>query len=481
MSVKAAQNWLSDHPAFIPAFDSFHERVIRLLNREVASLAEVADVIMFDPGMSTLLLQKVNSKLKKSRRPGIETVHTAMGHLGKSAITNLITQHKKLSDVCPQKAAINSYRQLLSERHHSLVQLDLFSRMQGIKNVDDMRSAVLLCNLAELHVCVNDPDKYQRYRSRLKSSMDEKSTSMEIFGFELAQLDKLLVQEWLLPELVIESCESSEHTGRKSRLIRLATELAYQAEFGWYHKAMSVEQKKCAAFLDINQQEACRSIQKAAIMAARSSPVTHVFPAAARLILLPDVKPVKISKPAVITPISQKKTIPASLDRQLMVLLKKPGVDQSAILSLLLNGLQKELGFSRVVLMLLSTDKRKLITRIGKGLEAEHAFNHLQFEITQSALIKSLLQKPQALCIDAGNYKKYENLLPGNLKASCLCDNFVLMSIFIGNRPIGLLYCDRQNSDQTIDNACYKEFKSSVMNASKALTYLVKTKARAIA
>ncbi len=481
MSLKAARNWLSDHPAFIPAFDVFHDQVIHLLNQEVATLADIADVIMLDPGMSTLLLQRVNSKLKKRKHACVDTVHTALGHLGKPATTNLVIQHKKLSEVCPHKAAINSYRQLLSERYHALVQLDVFTRMQGINTVDDMRSAVLLHNIAELHICISDPDNYQRYRARLKSSEDEKSTAMEIFGFEFDQLGKVLAQEWALPELVIDSFESSERTGRKSSLIQLAAAIAHFAELGWYHKAMYETQKRCAYYLKIDREEASRSIHSAAIMAARSSPITCVFPAAARLILLPNAKPVEILRPVATTQPPQKLTPPIPLDKQLKALLKNPGVNQSDIFSLLLSGLQKDLSFSRVVLMILSTDKNKLVTKASKGLESKSAFNKFQLEIAQSGLIKSLLQKPQALCVDASNYKKYENLLPGNLKAVCLSNNFVMMSIFIGSNPVGLLYCDRQHIEKPIDSRSYMAFKSSVMMTSKVLTYLVKNKIRAIA
>ncbi len=482
MSVAAARNWLSIHDEFIPAFDDFHNQVVKMLNREVVTLAETASIIMFDPGMSTLLLHQVNSKLKKNHRPGIDTVHTATGHLGKPTIAKLITQYKKLSEVCSNKTAINGYRQLLSENCHALVQLDAFARMQGIGNVDDMRSAMLLYNIGEMHACLFDPDKYQQYRSQSKTDKGDKNAATEkTFGFNFIQLGKLLAQKWALPELVNESFESSKNTGRKSRLIQLAADIACQAELGWYHKAMYDAQKKCAEYLNISQQEACQSIHKAAIMAARSAPMTDVFPAAARLILLPDVKPANILKPVAKTPVAKKISRPASLEKQLMSLLKMPEVSQSNILSLLLSGLQKDLSFSRVVLMLLSTDKSKLVTRTGKGLDNESAFNNLQLEIAQSGLIKSLIQKPQALCIDASNYKKYETLLPGKLKASCLCDNFVLMSIFIGNKPIGLVYCDRQHIEKPIDSASYKEFKSSVMMASKALTYVMKNKTRATA
>lgn len=474
MSLEAAKTWLSSHDEAIPAFDRFHDRVIELLNQDVAPLSDIADVIMLDPGMSTLLLQSVNAKLKKSNRPGIETVHTAMGHLGKPAIATLLSRHKKLSDACTHKAALNTYRQLLCQGYHALAQLDTFANMQGIKTADNMRAAILLYNLGELQICLFDPDSYQQFRNQLKVDVKDKDPAMDTFGFNFIQLGKLLAQKWVLPELVAESFESSNNTGRKSRLIQLAAEIANQAEIGWYQPSMISAQKHCADYLNIGLEEARQSVQNTAILAARSSPIDEVFSAAARLILLPDVKPVAKPKPA--APAAKKVTRKVSLTEQIVALLKSSKANQSNILSLLLRGLQNDVNFSCVVLMLLSSDKSRLITKIGKGLEDDSAFNKLQIEVAHSGIFKSLLLKPQALCIDASNFKKYETVLPGKFKATCLCDNFVLMSVFIGNKPIGLVYCDRQHTKNPVDNASYREFKSSVMMASKALTYLVKNK-----
>ncbi len=481
MSVEAAQNWFSGHQEFIPALDHFHDRVTELLNQEVTTLAEIASVIMFDPGMSTLLLRQVNTKLKTNGRAGIDTLHTAVGHLGKPAIAKLIARHKKIGEVCSHKAAINSYRQLLSEGCHALVQLDGFASMQGISNVEDMRTATLLYNLGAQHACLFDPDKYQEYLNRLKVDGQSKNLAADIFGFDFIQLGKLLAQEWALPELVVESLESTINSGRKSRLIQLAANIAHQAERGWYHKAMYNAQKKCADYLNISLEEARRSIQNTAIKAARSSPIDDVFYAAAQLILMPDIKQVSIPNPVSNAPENVKATQHLSLAEQIKLLLQTREVNQSNILNSLLIDLQKNLNFSRVVLMLLSNDKTNLKTRSTKGLEADSTFNQLELEVAQSGLIKSLLQKPHAVRIDPANYKKYQAMLPGKFQAVCQCNNFAVMSIFIGNKPIGLVYCDRHQIEKPIDNASYQAFKSSVMIASKALTYLAKLKARAAA
>ncbi len=481
MSAKAIQNWLTNHDGVIPAYDQFHDQVTKLIEQGIASLGEITENIMLDPGLATAILHQVNSKLKKSRRPGVDTLHTAVGHLGKPAVANLVSQHEKLNDIDSPSTCSDHFRQLLNQNYHALKQLDLFARMQGISTVKDMRMAVLLHNLGEIYVSLQDPDIYHQYKNLASTSKDSVKAAIEVFGFNFTQLSRTLAFNWALPELLIESLDESKNAGRKARLVQLAAEIARQAESGWYHKSMYTTQRQCADFLDCNVQEITSSIHGTAIEASQTSPFSDVISPAERLILLPDLILQKSSKqqakPSAITKVSKSTPLP----EQIKALLKDPATNQSTVLGLLLSGLQKDAGFSCVALMLLSGDKNRLETKAGKGLNSNPAFSRLKLDIKHSGLIKSLLQKPQALFINNGNYKKYQSLLPGQLKAASMCDSFVMMSIFIGNNPIGLVYCDRQKIERPVDAASYNIFKSSVMMTSKALTFLAKRNAKSAA
>lgn len=413
-----------------------------MLEQEIAPMADIADVIQLDPAMSTLLLKQVNTKLEKSRRPRVDTVHIAMGHLGKPAIADLIAKQKTLSELQPNKTIQQNYRQLLSRNYHALAQVDQFAKLQGINNVDDLRAALLLHSLAECYVCLNDADQYSLYLNALRADVSANDHASRIFGFEFLELARWFSQKWSLPELMAESFETAKKTGRKARLIQLATQLAQQAELGWYHESMQTAQKSCADYLGLEMMDVRNKIITTAIQSARDCPLDDVFAAASRLILLPDVENASVvpAKPEVsdITPAR------VSLAEQIKALLQTPNANQSVVLQLLLNGLHQDLKFSRVVLMLLSSDKTKLAARASKGLQQGSSFQSLQLETSRSGILKSMLLKPQALCINSASYAKYENTLPGNFKATCLCNNFALMSIFIGNKPIGLIYCDRK-------------------------------------
>lgn len=479
MSEKNARIWLENHSGLIPAMDDFHQQVIGMLEEGIASLKDIADIIMLDPGMSIALLHKTNARLKKNRRPVADTIHTAMGLLGLPAITTLIHQLATLGSISSNRATSDLFRQLLSQSHHAIAQLNLYAKLQGLQRIDDTRTAMLLHNSGELYACLHDPEAYQSYHRQLYSKPDQSDLANRIFGFEFMHLGILLSQQWTMPELLIESYESQKNQSRKASLIHLAAELAKQAELGWYHQSMLLAQNNCASFLNLTPKNTRQHIQSAALEAAQSSTVSDVFPAAARLILLPDIeKPVVVKKPE----IEKLKSIETkSLETQIKTLLKSSKTTQSLIINLLLNYLFKDMRFSRVVLMTLSSDKKILQARTGKGLDSGSSFLKLQLQVANAGLLKSLLLKPQALCLNASNYRKYESSLPGVFKATCLCDNFALMSIFIGNKPIGLIYCDRSVSSEVIDKAAYNEFKTSIMTTSKALVFLAKRNAQSAA
>lgn len=472
MSEKNARTWLEDHNGLIPAIDDFQQQVIEMLEEGIAPLKDIADIIMLDPGMSIALLHKTNARLKKSRRPVADTIHTAMGMLGLPAITTLIHQLATLGNISSNKATSDRFRQLLSQSHHAIAQLNLYAKFQGLKRIDDTRTAMLLHNIGEMYACLHDPEAYHGYHRQLYSKPDQSDLASEVFGFEFMHLGILLSQQWALPELLIESYESQKNQSRKATLIHLAGELAKQAELGWYHQSMLLAQNNCASFLNLTPINTRQHIQSAALEAANNSTISDVLPAASRLILLPD-----IDKPTVVKKLEAEKPQSVetqSIGAQMKALLQSSKATQSLIINLLLNHLFKDMGFSRVVLIALSSDRKTLETRTGKGLDNGSPFLKFQLQIANAALLKSLLMKPQALCLNPSNYRKYESSLPGIFKATCLCDNFALMSIFIGNKPIGLIYCDRSVSGEAIDKTAYDEFKTSITTTSKALVFLAK-------
>lgn len=470
------QAWLAKHDGVIPAFDQFHHQVSSLIDKNIASLGEIADSMLLDPGMTIAMFKQANSRMKQTRRAAVDTLHTAISCLGMPAVTSLVRKQQKLGDDHSLTDYSAHFRQLLNQNYHALKQLDSLARMQGITPAEDMHVAVLLYNIGEIYVSLLDFETYRQYLD-LKDQHNYDAAT-EIFGFDFIRLSRTLAFNWTLPELLIESLGDAEKMSRKARLVREAGEIARLAEFGWYHEPINTAQANCANFLNITVEELTNNLHQAAILASNTSPYDEVISPAERLIQLAAVelpsKPVQKPKPR---DINQA----LSLTGQIKTLLKNPAANQWSVLGLLLGSLQKSARFSCVALMLISEDRERLETHTAKGLDSKQALSQLKLDIDKSGIIKKLLEKPLALHINGGNYKKYEQFLPGQFKAATLCDNFVMMAIFVGNKPIGLVYGDRQTVEQAIDAESYNTFKSYVMIASKALTFLARRNAKSAA
>ncbi len=135
-------------------------------------------------------------------------------------------------------------------------------------------------------------------------------------------------------------------------------------------------------------------------------------------------------------------TYSQSFNDNVKSLIKLPTATQTDVIELLIKELAMNLQLSRVVLMLLSKDGAILSTRMSKGLGSQSPLLKLKIKVSQGGVIKSLIIKPQSLWVKSANFKKYEPLLPGNFRASCLSQNFFLMSLFIDENPIGMIFYD---------------------------------------
>ena len=184
-----------------------------------------------------------------------------------------------------------------------------------------------------------------------------------------------------------------------------------------------------------------------------------------------------------VKPAAKMVTKPATdgheFDNRIKALLQTSNPTQAQLLDLLLVHLHDELLLSRVVLMLLSPDQTKLGTRAGKGIDEHSPIRTLVIDIDRESLLKTLLRKPQSVWVDADSYHKFEAALPSRFKISFLHENFFLMSLHVGAKPIGLVFCDRAQAVAKLDRISYVKFKSAITLISKALTTLARRRQQA--
>lgn len=477
MTEQAARSWLSSRPDILPALEIYHRDAVETLHDKRKTVADLAKIIALDPGMSIMIYREVNSKLEVRGGPQVDSIQAALGMLGDGAITDLVCEHPVLDQTHPDAARRQDYHQLLSRCYHMLTQLDHFVRLQGLRAVNEVRSAGLLHNVGEFWACLFDAVNYRGYLQKFHQIGIDATSAKSVFGFDFFELGRLLVDKHCLPDLVRESLDEHIPPGRKARLIQIAADISHQAEEGWDHAAMKAIIDVCAGYLEQAPDRFGHDVQQAAIEAARDCPFDDVLPAASRLIMLPDREDSAAPAPTQRPKLGEG----GEFEKRVRALLKLPRASQAQVLDLLLTHLHDDLHLSRVVLLLLSRDRSKLGARAGKGLDQHSPIRTLVLDAKKAGLLNSLLGKPQALWIDAENYSKFEAALPAKFKSTFLHENFYLMSLFVADKPIGLLFADRAQSVTQLDKATYLSFKSAIMLTGKALTYLKQRRQQATA
>lgn len=476
MSDSNAKTWLSSHKKSLPALDIFHQKALETLNIKTSSLSDLADIISLDPGMSIALFEKMNAKRNGSKRPRLDSIHSLLSLMGIPAVTSFVSQFQSLNSSEVSNDTRRAYHQLMSRNLHLMHQSAQLIKLQGMDDTHEIQAAAVLHNVGEIYACLFDFQQYKNYQQISLPNKTAAENAEVIFGFNFTELGQLLSHELHLPDLAREAQQQSKNISRKARTLQIAAEITQQAETGWSHDAFTQSISFGAEYLDYPAANLRKKVLSTALDAARDFPIDDVFPAIARAILLPTVakpkpKPIPILKPAPKPAIKKQPPVLAtpSFSDKVKSLIKSPTATQAGIIELLIKELAEELKLSRVVLMLLSKDSAVLSTRMSKGLGTESPLLKLQIKMSQSGLIKNLITKPQSLWVKSANFKKYEPLLPGNFRASAQSENFFLMSLFIGEKPIGMIFCD---STKTLDELSYKSFKSNLLLTGKALTFL---------
>ncbi len=150
---------LRDSVNDLPTIPETLTRILKLLEDPNSGARDLAEVIVLDPGMSVTLYHEVSGKLNHGDKQVVDSVHAALSLLGDSAIADLVMQHKVLDETHPDALRRQSYHQLMSRTYHLLAQLDNFVSIQGIRAVNEIRSAALLHNIGEFCACLFDHDR----------------------------------------------------------------------------------------------------------------------------------------------------------------------------------------------------------------------------------------------------------------------------------------------------------------------------------
>ncbi|MDX1519959.1 MAG: HDOD domain-containing protein [Gammaproteobacteria bacterium] len=418
-----------------------------------------------DPGLCLNFLRLAG----RSRKTRVISVQHAMRMLGMPRVLSLPQQlplvEETLDRDIQQRVLIACARTM----HTCRQSLDWTGLLYDC-TIEDIATAGIMSCLSEYLVYCCDPDRARAIEAQGKNaSTGTDEAARQILGFTMQELGLRASQVWSLPELVCESYRPVTQDCLKSRLPALARMLCLEVENGWYSEMARELTGRIASTLSKPHEYMTRRIHITAVYSSRE--ITRVYPSitppAVSLIRLPDSAHPKTNVVRLTANAVQSNLVKNCLTQ----IRTMENADIPKILSLSFRAMVKGMGLSRVCFAVRSKDPGVLVTKFIFTGDRDSRMKNQRLPFDENPLVRIIMEKQQAVWVNDSNAGKHLPLLSTRFQSCTDSRNFFLMSVFAGDKAVGLFYADRCDH-QALDSNQYKYFKIICHETARAIARL---------
>ncbi|MBK8017460.1 MAG: HDOD domain-containing protein [Betaproteobacteria bacterium] len=435
------------------------------------SARDISRVVLRDPLMTLRVLRFAEAKRGAKQLADITTVeHAVMMH----GITTFMRAHAQTTplevSLAKDRLALDGALRVISRAQHASAFARAIAFQRHDIESDEVIISALLHDLAELLLWCHMPREESEIRYIVDNARGVRSTSAQrlILGFTHTDLQLALARMWNLPELLCRLMDDDHADHPRVINVVTAAALARHLDHGWNDPALPDDyarvQKMCGMSLDASQ----RLVTSAALTAARHWRSTRIVPVATWLPLEQgSVPPVNLGmKPPEAIDLN-------ALKRGLHVLQHAPAsLDEDVLVAWTLYCLKFGLGLHRVMYAAVSPGGKNLSVRfvLDGEIGAVSRLESMPMPLGGTDFFPRLMTKPQGIWAGGGNRAKIAGLLLPEQRAALGEGEFLLMSVFAGTSPKGLVYADFNGQHRPIPDSLYAPFKALCLTLSQRLS-----------
>lgn len=141
-------------------------------------------------------------------------------------------------------------------------------------------------------------------------------------------------------------------------------------------------------------------------------------------------------------------------------------------------GIAYGINLSRSFVALISKDHSRLKTYYNVGCSKYKEVKNFESRIIQDTIFEKLCERPASVWVKPSSEKKIKDLMPMNFTTAIEVNEFLLMSVFVGKKPVAIFYADNVDNS-TITPRQYHQFKFLCGAVSSALQYQAKASRQA--
>ncbi|MDO9013032.1 MAG: HDOD domain-containing protein [Gallionella sp.] len=219
----------------------------------------IAHAIKHDPLMTLKLLRYLQSHKHRAQTTDVIQVEQALLMLGIEPFFNHVAPQPLIEELLKgHAAALPPLLRMIHRAHRASEYAYDWAVYLHDLHFEELRVAALLHNLAEILMWCFAPDAMLKIRDIQKHDKALRSHAVQeqVLGFSLTALQKALVFQWALPELL--HTLADEHGGKhpRVRIVNLAINLARHSANGWDDAALPDDYKELGELLHLPTDQA---------------------------------------------------------------------------------------------------------------------------------------------------------------------------------------------------------------------------------
>ncbi len=450
----------------MPAFGNTVESVRGLIADDMASAGRLASVILRDQAMTTKVLRLANSAYFNTVRQGVSTISRAIVVLGFDAVADMAIG-LSLVDALLKGGVRGRVTHEMARCFLAATVARGLARMRGEGRAEEVFIAALLARVGEMAFWCFGGQQAEALDAQLAEGADDaqiQGIQQAVLGFRLRQLSVQLAREWRLGSLLHEALDVSGRPGPLVESIRHGHAIAQAVNVGWDSPALRQALSGAAGFAKVTpdelKDEVVRMAQEAADLAAGygASEAALAIPKPAAHVEEAPVLPPEIPEPE-----------PTPAERQLHILrelsmLIMSGGGFADVVYLACEGILQGVGFDRVVVALVTPNRRQVIGKYALGEHSEGLSKRFVFTLGDASAdaIDQVFHNRQPMRVARAR---------GRLQGVAGRGPFCLAPILGQGRCIGLVYAERDAVGEVDDDA-FHAFAHFVQHMTMALQAL---------
>lgn len=447
--------------ATLPIMQETRRELHRLLDHDATRNPHLQDVLLSDPAVAIAVFREL-----EHIRPGAfeqvgDAAH-AISMIGQEPFRRLLAKLPLLEPPPRAPSSLPGPAVAYSEAAHAAFYAGALGERRGLGGRQELTTAALLQNPAVLALWATETESAQRATNAVRDGVSPSVAFGAELGEPLEQANQRLAEAWALPGLVRQAMGDWDDFNIRPRLVKLADGIAQTTARGWKEDGeRAMFNALLSEFLGVDEDGASAWVHQQLGEAARA--LGHMdYPLPGFEMLFEPGDGIDDGDDDIPEMGRRRRS---ATDASQAAAVKPRAPDLHTTMADVMQRIRRQAGVGRVVFVMLSRDRKRLRTRLALGGQAEDGIRRLDLGLDEKNLFAALMGKSQSVWLNHDNAGRYGAYLPDTLRRVLGRHGAFMMSLYVNERPLGLMYGDGDN----LTGDGYRRFRALCHEATDAL------------